>query len=55
MALDSKNTTLYYTINGTKPDPFQRTGQKYTYLYQNPFTLPVGDKAVTVRAIAISR
>ncbi|XP_065882597.1 double zinc ribbon and ankyrin repeat-containing protein 1-like isoform X3 [Dysidea avara] len=51
---ESKDIKLYYTINGTKPDPFQRSGHKYTYQYQVPFTLPAADKAVTIKAIAIN-
>ncbi|XP_055957137.1 double zinc ribbon and ankyrin repeat-containing protein 1 isoform X2 [Patella vulgata] len=50
---DSLHTTIYYTINGSKPEPFQRIGgQKTTIQYRCPFTLPAGRH--TVKAVAVS-
>ncbi|CAG5127368.1 unnamed protein product [Candidula unifasciata] len=50
---ETPGTDIYYTINGWKPDPFQRTGDRYTMKYLGPFTLPAGKQ--TVKAVAVSR
>ncbi|BFZ11690.1 hypothetical protein BsWGS_14729 [Bradybaena similaris] len=49
---ETPGTDIYYTINGWKPDPFQRTGDRYTMKYLGPFTLPAGKQ--TVKAVAVS-
>ncbi|CAD5118152.1 DgyrCDS6888 [Dimorphilus gyrociliatus] len=51
---ETANATIYYTINGDKPEPFQTLGPaaKKTYKYKVPFKLPAGKK--TVKAIAVS-
>lgn len=48
------DATIYYTINGTKPDPFPKVGvEKCTMQYMGPFTLPSGKQ--TVKAIGVSK
>jgi RNA polymerase subunit RPABC4/transcription elongation factor Spt4 len=49
---DSKDAVVYYTINGEKPEPFQKFGKKSTFKYLKPFSLPVGKR--TVRTIAVN-
>ncbi|XP_059174678.1 double zinc ribbon and ankyrin repeat-containing protein 1-like [Physella acuta] len=49
---ESAGADIYYTINGWKPEPFKRTGEKCTMKYVGPFTLPAGKQ--TVKAIAVS-
>lgn len=39
---DTNDALIFYTLNGTKPNPFQRLGQSHTYTYKDPFTLPPG-------------
>ncbi|KAL4237708.1 metal ion binding [Mactra antiquata] len=52
LSTESNGAQIYYTINGTKPDPFPKIGQaKYTMQYQGPFTLPAGKQ--TVKALAV--
>ena len=48
-------TRIYFTTDGTKPDPFQkgRTGRESTHKYVGPFRLQVGNRVV--KAIAITR
>ena len=44
---------IYYTINGTKPNPFERDFKNSsTFPYSNPFTLGVGKH--TIKALAIT-
>ena len=45
--------TIYYTVNGSKPAPFQTIGPaaKATFKYKGPFRLPSGRR--TVKAVAI--
>lgn len=51
---DSKDVDIHYTINGTKPDPFPKTGVvRCTMQYVGPFTLPPGKQ--TVRCVAVSK
>ena len=50
---ETRNVKIYYTINGTKPDPFPRAGAaRCTMEYQGPFTLPAGKQ--TVKAVAMT-
>ncbi|XP_065642985.1 double zinc ribbon and ankyrin repeat-containing protein 1-like [Hydra vulgaris] len=42
---------LFYTLDGTKPDPLKKIGHVSTYQYQKPFTLPPGKQ--TLKAIAV--
>ena len=48
---NTSNCLLFYTINGTKPDPFKKIGDKTTYRYTKAFTLKPGKR--TVKAVAI--
>ncbi|KAK7477462.1 hypothetical protein BaRGS_00031286 [Batillaria attramentaria] len=48
---ETKDAVIYYTINGTKPDPFQKFGDRCTMRYRGPFTLPAGKQ--TVKAIGV--
>ncbi|XP_041468283.1 double zinc ribbon and ankyrin repeat-containing protein 1-like [Lytechinus variegatus] len=47
------DTDIFYTIDGTKPDPFQTIGQRTTFMYQRPFRLTEGKR--TVKALAMAR
>ena len=51
--IETSGATIYYTVNGSKPEPFQTIGPaaKSTYKYRDPFRLPAGRR--TVKAIAI--
>ena len=51
--VETAGATIYYTVNGSKPEPFQTIGPaaKSTYKYRDPFRLPAGKR--TVKAIAI--
>ena len=42
---------IFYTLNGSKPDPFQSFGKKFTFKYEKPFRLATGK--VTVKALAM--
>jgi len=55
LSLDTDGTVIYYTLNGTKPQPFQTIGPaaKSTVLYQEPFLLPAGKR--TIKAVAVTR
>ena len=46
----TKDTTIFYTVDGTKPDPYKKIGKRATYRYSEPFYLSPGKK--TVKAIA---
>ena len=50
---ETSGATIYYTISGSKPEPFQTIGPaaKSTYKYREPFRLPAGRR--TVKAVAI--
>ena len=50
---ETSGALIYYTVNGTKPDPFQKLGEKFTYRYYKPFILGAGKR--TVKAMATSR
>ncbi|XP_022097976.1 double zinc ribbon and ankyrin repeat-containing protein 1-like isoform X3 [Acanthaster planci] len=50
---DFPETQIYFTIDGSKPDPFQQIGVRKTQQYKKPFLLQEGRK--TVRAIAITK
>ncbi|XP_077998885.1 double zinc ribbon and ankyrin repeat-containing protein 1-like [Glandiceps talaboti] len=49
---DTPDTDIYYTVDGTKPDPFQKQGEKTTYRYRRAFLLGEGKR--TVKAIAVT-
>lgn len=55
LSIDGKQEAkIFYTINGTKPDPFPKVGvEKCTMQYMGPFTLPAGKQ--TVKALALSK
>ena len=46
----SENVSIYYTINGTRPDPSGKGNHlhKSTYMYSGPFTLPPGKVVLKV-------
>ncbi|XP_072032522.1 double zinc ribbon and ankyrin repeat-containing protein 1-like isoform X2 [Amphiura filiformis] len=46
------DTRIYYTLNGTKPDPFQQLVGRTTMQYKKPFLLPEG--RWTVKTLAIT-
>ena len=55
LCTDTDGTSIYYTLNGTKPQPFQTIGPaaKSTMLYQEPFVLMPGKR--TIKALAVTR
>ncbi|XP_030052103.1 double zinc ribbon and ankyrin repeat-containing protein 1 isoform X2 [Microcaecilia unicolor] len=52
---DTPEVSIYYTLDGSKPDPLKRVGyrENNTFKYKRPFTLP--DGKITVRALAVTR
>ena len=50
---ETPGALIYYTVNGTKPDPFKKIGEKFTYRYYKPFQLGAGKR--TIKAMATSR
>ncbi|KAH3705211.1 annexin A6-like isoform X1 [Dreissena polymorpha] len=52
---ETPSTKIYFTADGTKPNPFQRTigGREVTHRYKDPFTLKEGKR--TLKAIAVSK
>ena len=51
MSSSTKNTIIYYTADGSKPDPFKKIGQNSTYKYTKPIYLGVGK--ITLKAMAV--
>jgi annexin A6 len=53
--IDTPDTKIYFTANGTKPLPFQRKigGNEVTHRYTAPFTLKEGKR--TIKAVAVTR
>ncbi len=50
---DFPEAQIHFTIDGSKPDPFQQIGLRKTQQYRKPFLLQEGKK--TVKAIAITK
>ena len=52
---DTDGAVIYYTLNGSKPEPFRTIGPaaKSTLLYQEPFVLAPGKR--TIKAVAVTR
>ena len=52
---ETPDVKIYFTADGTKPNPFQRKlgGKEVTFRYTEPFTLKDGKR--TLKAIAVSR
>lgn len=52
---ETPGAVIYYTINGFKPEPFEKLGPaaSNTFKYREPFRLPGGRK--TVKAVAVAR
>ncbi|XP_071963794.1 double zinc ribbon and ankyrin repeat-containing protein 1-like [Antedon mediterranea] len=53
MGTDTKDALIYYTLDGTKPNPFQQLGEKTTLKYKEPFMLPEG--RIMVKSMAVTR
>ncbi|CAH1791938.1 unnamed protein product [Owenia fusiformis] len=51
IASETHGVTVFYTTNGSKPEPFQKVGPRNTYKYREPFTLPGGKRIV--KAVAV--
>ena len=45
------NTSIYYTTDGTKPEPFKKLGPSSTYKYVKPIYLGIGK--ITLKAMAV--
>ena len=54
MFSETEGVEVYYTLNGSKPEPFQSIGPaaRATLLYREPFTLPAGRR--TIKAVAVA-
>ena len=50
---ETPDTVIHFTLNGARPDPFQRLGEKFTLQYRGPFTLPAGKQ--TLKVVAVSK
>ncbi|XP_053315833.1 double zinc ribbon and ankyrin repeat-containing protein 1 [Spea bombifrons] len=52
---DSPDVTIYYTLDGSKPDVLRKVGfrENTTLKYRGPFTLP--DGKITLKALAVSK
>jgi hypothetical protein len=52
---DVPGSRIYFTVDGTKPDPFQvgRTGKSSTIKYIGPFRLQIGNRVI--KSIAVSK
>lgn len=53
VSIATKGAAVFYTLNGSRPDPFQRLGRSDTFAYTSPFTLPPG--RVVIKALAVSQ
>ena len=52
----SPNVKIFYTLNGTKPNPFERDFKKSsTFPYTTPFTLSLGKHTIKTLAIAFDK
>ena len=45
------NTTIFYTTDGSKPEPFKKLGRSSTFKYAKPIYLGVGK--ITLKAVAV--
>ena len=54
MLSDTPSVTIYYTLNGSRPEPFESLSYegKNTVKYREPFKLAAGKR--TVKALAVS-
>lgn len=56
---ESKDVDIYYTFDGSKPDPFTTLAtRRSTIQYKKPFSIPkqfVNSGKTTVKAIAVSK
>uniref|UniRef100_A0A8C0GKG5 Uncharacterized protein n=1 Tax=Chelonoidis abingdonii TaxID=106734 RepID=A0A8C0GKG5_CHEAB len=52
---DTPDVTIYYTLDGSKPELFRRPGygERNTFKYKEPITLP--DGKITVKALAVTK
>uniref|UniRef100_A0A8D2Q614 Double zinc ribbon and ankyrin repeat domains 1 n=1 Tax=Varanus komodoensis TaxID=61221 RepID=A0A8D2Q614_VARKO len=52
---DSSAVTIYYTLDGSKPQLFRKFGSRdhTTFKYQEPITLP--DGKITIKALAVTK
>lgn len=50
---DTNATLVFYTLEGSRPAPFQKLGRSHTHTYRAPFTLSAGK--VTIKALAMSQ
>uniref|UniRef100_A0A8C4YC01 Double zinc ribbon and ankyrin repeat-containing protein 1 n=1 Tax=Gopherus evgoodei TaxID=1825980 RepID=A0A8C4YC01_9SAUR len=52
---DTPDVTVYYTLDGSKPELFRRPGygERNTFKYKGPITLP--DGKITVKALAVTK
>ncbi|XP_070577517.1 double zinc ribbon and ankyrin repeat-containing protein 1-like [Ptychodera flava] len=50
---ETPGVEVFYTTNGTKPDPFQRVLNKTTLKYKRPFVLREGKR--TIKALAVTK
>ena len=49
---ETAGASIYFTINGSKPEPFQTVGPKHTFKYKEPFNVPEGKRQIKAIAVA---
>ena len=42
VSIATTDALIFYTLNGTRPDPYQRLGESHTHTYEASFTLHPG-------------
>uniref|UniRef100_A0A8D0G4D9 Uncharacterized protein n=1 Tax=Sphenodon punctatus TaxID=8508 RepID=A0A8D0G4D9_SPHPU len=52
---DTPDVTIYYTLDGSKPELFRRVGygEHHTFKYKGPITLP--DGKIMIKALAVTK
>ena len=56
LSSSSPSVKIFYTLNGTKPNPFERDFKKSsTFPYTAPFTLCIGKHTIKTLAIAFDK
>ena len=53
MKCETPGVEIFYTLNGTKPLPFQTNGERFTLKYRKPIALDSGRRVI--KAVAVSR
>ena len=51
LACNTPESVIFYTVDGSKPDPFKKIGQTSTFKYTQPIYLGIGK--ITLKALAV--